>query len=59
MSFWKKIFGVTPPPPDSARNMSRNATCWCGSGNKYKHCHFEADRQYFTTRQNEVCKGPT
>ncbi|MEN8005999.1 MAG: SEC-C metal-binding domain-containing protein [Candidatus Krumholzibacteriota bacterium] len=59
MSFLKKLFGGAANPPESARNMSRNATCWCGSGKKYKQCHFEDDRGYFTTRQNEACKGPT
>lgn len=39
--------------------MSRNAPCWCGSGNKYKQCHLEKDREYFTAKQNESCKGPT
>ena len=43
----------------SAKTMSRNAPCWCGSGNKYKQCHFEKDREYFTAKQNESCKGPT
>lgn len=28
------------PPP----NLSRNAPCWCGSGRKYKRCHYRADR---------------
>ena len=23
--------------------LRRNATCWCGSGKKYKKCHLEAD----------------
>lgn len=22
---------------------TRNASCWCGSGKKYKHCHMQAD----------------
>ncbi len=25
--------------------LSRNDPCWCGSGNKYKHCHLKIDRQ--------------
>ena len=59
MSLWKKIFGAPVTPPESARNMSRNAPCWCDSGKKYKQCHFEADRGYFTHQQNASCKGPT
>ncbi|HOV48763.1 MAG TPA: methionyl aminopeptidase [Anaerolineae bacterium] len=23
--------------------LSRNDPCWCGSGKKYKHCHFKSD----------------
>jgi preprotein translocase subunit SecA len=26
-----------------ARNLGRNDACWCGSGKKYKDCHWEAD----------------
>jgi preprotein translocase subunit SecA len=26
-----------------ARNLGRNDPCWCGSGKKYKECHWEAD----------------
>ena len=55
----KKLFGGSEAPPDSARTMSRNAPCWCGSGKKYKHCHFENDRGYLMAKQNEACKGPT
>lgn len=59
MSFWKKLFSGAQTPPDSARDMSRNAPCWCGSGKKYKQCHFESDRGHFTAQQNAACKGPT
>lgn len=59
MSFWKKLFAGDRMPPETAREMSRNAACWCGSGKKYKQCHFEADRAYFTAQQNAACKGPT
>lgn len=24
--------------------LGRNEPCWCGSGRKYKHCHFQADQ---------------
>ncbi len=27
------------------RKIGRNEPCWCGSGKKYKHCHFEEDRR--------------
>lgn len=48
MSILKKLFGSTPTPPDSARDLSRNAPCWCGSEKKYKHCHFDSDRSRFS-----------
>ena len=44
-------------PPRSAANMGRNEPCWCGSGKKYKHCHFDADREYFARIQAAACKG--
>jgi len=47
MSFLKRLFAGSPKPPESARTMSRNAACWCGSGKKYKHCHYESDRTRF------------
>jgi hypothetical protein len=26
------------------RKRGRNESCWCGSGKKYKRCHWDADR---------------
>jgi len=59
MGIWKKLFAASETPPDSAREMSRNAPCWCGSGKKYKQCHYEEDRTYFTSKTLEGCKGPS
>jgi uncharacterized protein YecA (UPF0149 family) len=28
----------------SNHKLGRNERCWCGSGLKYKRCHFDADR---------------
>ncbi len=53
----RKMFGSSMTPPDSASTMSRNAECWCGSGKKYKQCHYESDRGYFTAKQNEGCQS--
>ena len=25
------------------RDIGRNDPCWCGSGKKYKHCHYRVD----------------
>ena len=30
---------VAGADPDAGMNVSRNAPCPCGSGQKYKHCH--------------------
>ncbi len=43
---------ILKSPPRSALNLPRNATCWCGSGKKYKKCHYESDRRYFAARVN-------
>ena len=34
-------------PPDTARTLGRNQSCWCGSGVKYKNCHCAKDQLYF------------
>jgi len=31
-------------PPLAASAIGRNDPCWCGSGLKYKHCHWRQDR---------------
>ena len=25
--------------------LDRNMPCWCGSGKKYKHCHYDFDEK--------------
>lgn len=34
-----------PEPARTMRKIGRNDPCWCGSGKKYKHCHYKLDRQ--------------
>ncbi|HKP58937.1 MAG TPA: preprotein translocase subunit SecA [Polyangiales bacterium] len=38
---------VAPAPVQTVRRerpkVGRNDPCWCGSGKKYKHCHFRSD----------------
>ena len=46
-------------PPKSAMNLSRNAPCWCGSGKKYKKCHYEPDQKYFSNLVAKTCKTPS
>ncbi|MBN1963159.1 MAG: SEC-C domain-containing protein, partial [Anaerolineae bacterium] len=39
---------TTAPEPVRATakdKLGRNDPCWCGSGKKYKHCHYQADQQ--------------
>ncbi len=31
------------PERSTQRELGRNDPCWCGSGKKYKHCHWAAD----------------
>jgi hypothetical protein len=45
-------------PPKWAEQLGRNDTCWCGSGKKYKRCHYESDRKYFSRSLKTACNGP-
>jgi len=56
MGFLRRLFSVSGTPPDSARKLGRNAKCWCGSGQKYKHCHLESDKRYFSSKLASTCK---
>jgi preprotein translocase subunit SecA len=38
-----RVVATPTAPPPEARNLSRNAACWCGSGKKYKDCHHGQD----------------
>ena len=58
MGFLGRLF-KRDTPPRSAANKGRNEPCWCGSGKKYKPCHFDAAREYFARIQAAACKGPT
>jgi preprotein translocase subunit SecA len=33
-----------PEPVRAQNKLGRNDPCWCGSGKKYKHCHYKSDR---------------
>ncbi|MFO8102038.1 MAG: SEC-C metal-binding domain-containing protein [Dehalococcoidia bacterium] len=56
MNLLKKI--LHQPPPEAA-SLGRNDPCWCGSGKKYKKCHFEADQKYFARKRSEGCTTST
>lgn len=54
MSFFNKLLNR---PPKSAMNLGRNDRCWCGSGKKYKKCHYDSDKKYFSAKIMEAtCK---
>ncbi|MBW1834983.1 MAG: SEC-C domain-containing protein [Deltaproteobacteria bacterium] len=36
--------------------LGRNDICWCGSGRKYKKCHYESDHKYFSKFYAASCK---
>jgi len=35
-----------PKPIQRAQKIGRNDPCWCGSGKKYKYCHYDADHKH-------------
>jgi len=34
---------------------ARNETCWCGSGKKYKKCHFHEDEKKLRKKYAASC----
>jgi hypothetical protein len=36
-------------------SLGRNDRCWCGSGKKYKDCHWESDRRYLARIRSASC----
>ncbi|MFN3659897.1 MAG: SEC-C metal-binding domain-containing protein, partial [Brevinematales bacterium] len=34
-----------PKPLQRGPKLGRNDPCWCGSGKKYKYCHYDADQR--------------
>jgi len=59
MGFFDKLLGRGDRPPAEAKNLGRNDPCWCGSGKKYKKCHYDSDRKYFSGQLAKTCKTPT
>lgn len=48
MGFFDRIagvFGAKRAKTAKAADLQRNDPCWCGSGKKYKKCHYEGDRK--------------
>jgi len=46
---------VSKKPPEEAKRLGRNDPCWCGSGKKYKKCHYEADRERLSKMIAAAC----
>ncbi|NDJ59871.1 MAG: preprotein translocase subunit SecA [Chloroflexi bacterium] len=42
-----------PVRKSAKQSLGRNDPCWCGSGKKYKHCHYKQDRAAQTERIQE------
>ena len=54
MGFFDKLLNR---PPKSAVNLGRNSPCWCGSGKKYKRCHYASDQKHFNAKiMDAACK---
>ncbi|MCL6472862.1 MAG: SEC-C domain-containing protein [Firmicutes bacterium] len=51
MDIIKRLFGKKPIP----ENLGRNQPCWCGSGKKYKHCHYDRDQKKLSTIRAGKC----
>ncbi len=50
---------AAPEPARIANRPGRNDPCWCGSGKKYKHCHYESDQQdRQPVARNQVKQAP-
>lgn len=55
---------LPPQPRPPKRKIGRNERCWCGSGKKYKKCHYERDKappktisDFYTTMKQVVTSG--
>lgn len=43
---WPWEQGGIPARRETPTDLGRNDPCWCGSGKKYKHCHWAEDRGF-------------
>ena len=58
MSILAKIASAfrSQPHPVPGAAPGRNEPCWCGSGQKYKRCHLDADRLKAQARRTTNCR---
>jgi uncharacterized protein YecA (UPF0149 family) len=46
MGLMDKIAGIfRGSRPKPSADIQRNDPCWCGSGKKYKRCHYDSDQK--------------
>jgi len=46
MGLMDKISGIfRGSKPKPSADLQRNDPCWCGSGRKYKRCHYDSDQK--------------
>jgi uncharacterized protein YecA (UPF0149 family) len=57
MGLFNKLFQKRPPR--EAMTLGRNEPCWCGSGKKYKKCHYETDQEHFSKLNAAACSTST
>lgn len=55
MNLFKKVFGEKRP--DDLYLIGRNEQCWCGSGKKYKKCHYEVDSEIRSNQRKASLKS--
>lgn len=53
LAWFRQWFTTSETRPE----VGRNDACWCGSGKKYKHCHFDADIRRGTLSRNTTPGG--
>ena len=49
-----KAFGREANPAPNT-SLGRNEPCWCGSGDKYKRCHFDSDQRRIQSQKKTCC----
>ncbi len=53
----KSILSLFYSPKNKKQNiwLNRNDSCWCGSGQKYKKCHLNADEPQRKKEKPTAC----
>ena len=59
MRILKSILKYLLPAEDNIpeRRPGRNEVCWCGSGTKYKKCHFHDDDEKLRKKGAANCQS--